>query len=46
MKMFGGTISRNWPFTKVQGEERVKDSSKMESKCLADDVMIRIEKDM
>lgn len=46
MKMFRGTISRTWPFTKVHGEGIVKDSLKLESKCLADDVMVRIEKEL
>lgn len=46
VKVFGSAVSRNLPFTKDQGGEIVKDSSKVESKCLADDVMIRVGKEL
>ena len=44
--MFGSAVSRTLPFTKVQGGEIVKDSSEVESKCLADGVMVRVGKEL
>lgn len=46
MKVFESAVGRTLPFTKVQGGEIVKDSSKVESKCLADDVMLRVGKEL
>lgn len=46
MKVFGSAVSRTLPFTKVQGGEIVKDSSEVESTCLADGVMVRVGKEL
>lgn len=46
MKVFGSTVSKTLLFTKVQGGEIVKDSSKVESKCLTDGVLVRVGKEL
>lgn len=46
VKVLGSSVSRTLPFTKVQGGEIVTDSSKVESKCLADGVMLRAGKEL
>ena len=46
VKVFGSTVSKTLLFTKVQGGEIVKDSSKVESKCLTDGVLVRVGKEL